>query len=204
MRKLLVVLIVLESLALLAAGGLLLGGVDEHGADLPAPPIFRPPIYDAVIGDSVRYQKRSKKGALLGYLEYRVDWAEEYAGTNLGRSYRIEIIERDEHGKMQRRRLMLVRPRDVNHGFLPPMFNEDLHAQVPGARPVIKTIRTAPVELLHEQTPGFLLEAVVPRDDLTKVAERYWITPKVPVFGVARWERRDGDYVVSSMVRAAP
>jgi hypothetical protein len=36
---------------------------------------------------------------------------------------------------------------------------------------------------------GFLVEAVVPRKSLTEVAERYWMTEEVPVFGVARWER---------------
>ena len=38
-------------------------------------------------------------------------------------------------------------------------------------------------------TGEFLVETVIPRDSLEKVAERYWVTPDVPVFGVRRWER---------------
>ena len=43
---------------------------------------------------------------------------------------------------------------------------------------------------------------MIPRDSLTEVAERYWMTPKIPVFGVARWERGDEVLVVHTMKKA--
>jgi hypothetical protein len=65
----------------------------------------------------------------------------------------------------------------------------------------VKTIRSAPVGLRYtfadgalqaqRVVPGFLIEAVIPRRSLTEVRERFWMTPDVPVFGVARWDRDD-------------
>jgi hypothetical protein len=68
----------------------------------------------------------------------------------------------------------------------------------------VKSIRTAPVRLLREEVPGFLLETVIPRDSLSEVAERYWVTRKVPIFGVARWETKDAVYKVLTMEKLAP
>ena len=85
------------------------------------------------------------------------------------------------------------------HGFLPPRF-EDEDDYPAGERPVVSRISTATFPLRDlppsKKPPpppvhGFLVEAVVPRKSLTAVAERYWMSDKVAVFGVSRWERGD-------------
>jgi hypothetical protein len=189
MRTFLVLTIVLEGLALLVAGGIVLFGVEDHVAERPAIPVFRPPIHDAVIGDSVRYRRMDKQGKLLGYVDYKVTNALEYIGTNFGRDFRIKITERDARGKQVRERTLRTRPRDSEHGFLPPPFNVD--TLMPGDRAVIASIRTAPVTVRREAREGFLVETVIPRKSLETVAERYWLHRSVAVFGVARWERGD-------------
>jgi len=204
MRNALLVLVVVESLALVGMGGVLLHGDEALRSDPPRAPVFRPPIYDAVIGDKVRYQRQpilpdGSLGEIDGYLEYDVKRAEEVRGTTLGRTFLIEIVESGRAATDQRRRVMVVRPRDSTHGFLPPRFDEDDRPQ--GARPVIKTIASAPVTVYRRERPGFRIDAVTPRLSLTEVTERYWITDEVPVFGVARWDRDGNAYVLHSASR---
>ncbi|MHC4959310.1 MAG: hypothetical protein ACYTGN_13150 [Planctomycetota bacterium] len=189
MRTFLVLTIVLEGLALLVAGGFVLFGLEDHTAERPHVPVFRPPIHNAVIGDSVRYRRLDKHGKLLGYVDYKVSTALEYVGTAFGRDFRVHIIERDASGKQVRDRTLRVRPRDSEHGFLPPRFIED--SLLPGQRPIIASIRTAPVTVRRKTRQGFLIETVTPARSLEAVAERYWIHHSVAVFGVARWERGD-------------
>jgi hypothetical protein len=55
-----------------------------------------------------------------------------------------------------------------------------------------------------KEVDGFLLEAVTPREDLSKVSERYWISDRVAVFGVARWERKDEILVLHTMEKMQP
>jgi len=199
LRIVLIVLIALESTGLLAlAVAHPTGALDEWRREPPSVPVFRPPIYDAAIGDLVLYQRRDREsGEALGYLEYAVETAVEYKGSSLGRQFLIRMTRTDARGRRQMRKIM-VQPRLVIHGFLPPRFEED-DSYPAGARPVIKSVRTREVALREgggRSVPGFLLEAVLPRESLTEVKERYWIAPEVPVFGVARWERGDEVLVV--------
>ena len=72
MRRLLIWIVVLEGVALAAAGGTLLFGIEDRARPAPRAPVFVPPIYDGVIGEFVRYQKLDREsGAVLGYLDYR-------------------------------------------------------------------------------------------------------------------------------------
>ena len=100
MRKILLILIILES-ALLAGGvGVhLFSGLDRFQKRLPPAPVFRPSIGTAVIGDMVRYARVDKAtGANLGTLEYDVQWAEITKGTTIGPQYVIKITETDGQG----------------------------------------------------------------------------------------------------------
>ena len=74
-----------------------------------------------------------------------------------------------------------------------------MRASVPGARSVIASIETATVKVLRKEHPGFLVQTVIPRNSLTEIAERFWISPKVPLFGVARFERGGHVYVLDDM-----
>jgi hypothetical protein len=103
---------------------------------------------------------------------------------------------------------MRIQPRALMKGFLPPRF-EDEDDYPAGERPVVSRISTAtfPLRERPSSSPrpppppvrGFLVEAVVPRKSLTEVAERYWISEEVPVFGVARWERGNEVLVLHRM-----
>jgi hypothetical protein len=210
-RVFLLVLVVVEALGLVAVGAVAaFADLDTLGRHPPPPPVFRPYIHEAVIGDRVRYQIR-RNDEITGYVEYEVVRAVEFEGTNLGREFLIRITPYSRSGRAENPRLMRIRPRAVRIGFLPPRIEEDDDYPT-GARPVVKTIRTAsfrlrdvPVVEGREPPPpvdGFLLETVIPRDSLTEVAERYWMTPRIPVFGVARWERGDEVLVVHTMEKA--
>lgn len=201
MRAFLLSLIVLEGLALFGAGGYVLLA-EQPRAETPDVPVFRPPLYAAVIGDSIRYRRIDKKTKReIGYIDFEVVYAVEFQGTNLGREFRIEMVVRDASGRRMEDRRIRWRPRDTSHGFLPPRFNEDELA--PGDRPVIARIKTAPVQILRKEREGFLIEAVIPSRSLTEVAERYWLHPDVAIFGVARWERADDVLVLHHQKRAA-
>jgi hypothetical protein len=196
MRRLLIWIIVLEGAALAAAGALLLFGVEDRARLGPGVPVFRPPIYDGVIGEFVRYQKLDREsGAVLGYLDYGLSRVVEYEGTVFGREFTVEITEKQEGGA-RRRRVLVLRPRASDQGWLPPVYEEELRAGVAGAQPVVQRIATAPVPFRRGQVPGFLVETVIPRRSLTETAERLWFTERVPVFGVTRWETGDFVYVL--------
>ena len=206
MRRILFAIICVECIVLVAGAGLhLAGGLDRYARRPPRAPAFRPPVHQAVIGDSVRYERRDPDGLVLGYLTYEVETALEFAGTNLGREFVLKVTLTDKRTKRTRRRRIRLRPRAVGHGFLPPRFEED-DGYPQGARPVVKTVRPARVPLFTpaesaEATwvDGFLVEAVTPREDLSRVSERFWITDRVPIFGVARWERPDEVLVLHTM-----
>ena len=193
MRKALIWIVIAETVALLTAAAALAAGWEPEGIERPLPPVFRPPLHEAVIGDFARYQRRARTesgedGEILGYVDYKVLTAVETKGTAFGRTFLIEVTRRGPKGRQvlgQQR--IRVRPRDISHGFFPPRFNQ---AERPlSVQPVIKTLATAEVPFLHSTRPGFLIETVVPRESLTRVAERYWFTDRVPLFGVSRWER---------------
>jgi hypothetical protein len=206
--RILFTLVCVECAALLGGAGLHLTGVLEHFARRPPrAPVFRPPIHRAVIGDLVRYERRDPAGRVLGYLTYEVERAIEFQGTNLGREFVIKLTLTSKPGKRMRTRRIRLRPRAVGHGFLPPRFEED-DGYPQGARPVVKTIRPVQVPFFKKKVgddwvdrtvDGFLLEAVTPRRDLKRVTERFWISDKVAVFGVARWERPDETLVLHTM-----
>ena len=201
MRAFLLTLIVLEGLALFVAGGLVLFA-DQRTAETPDVPVFRPPLYDAVIGDKIRYRRIDRKtNREIGFVDFEVTYAVEFAGTNLGREFRIEVVERDASGRSLRNRRLRWRPRDTSHGFLPPRFNEDELA--PGDRPVVARIATAEVELHRKKRHGFVVETVIPARSLTEIAERYWFHRDVAIFGVARWERVDDILILHTQTRAA-
>ena len=200
MRTFLLVVIVLEAIGLFAAGAALLFGIEERAVDSPSIPSFRPPAYDSVIGDRVRYRKVDQKTqAVVGYLEYRVEWAEEYKGTNFGRTYRVVMAERDARIQTVRSRKIIIRPRDVTHGWLPPGYQEELRGRVPGAQQVVASIETATVRVMKRDVPGYLVETIVPRTSLSEIAARYWITDTVPLFGVARFERDGHAFILDDM-----
>jgi len=203
MRKLLLWIVIAEGAALCAGALAWALGVPLPRREPPLAPVFRPQIEQAVIGDKVRYQRRAllpdgTEGAVLGYLDYEVKLARETEGTTFGREFVIGMTESDVDGK-ERTRTMLLRPRGVTHGFLPPRIDED--DRPTGALPVISSISTARVELPWKRkvagrrepivVDGFLVEAVHPRESLTEVRERYWFADRVAMFGVARWERGD-------------
>lgn len=198
MRPFLFALVLLEASGLVAGAGVLLVAGDDLRREPPPAPVFRPLLPDALPGDFVRYRREDPRtGEELGYVDYRVEKAVDREG--FGREFEISI---EVTGKGARKRRLRVRPRSSEHGFLPFRVHEEELDHVPGARPVIRGIRTAPVTVYRRQLPGFLVEAVIPRDGLAEVRERYWMTESVPVFGVARWERPDEVLVLHSMDRA--
>jgi hypothetical protein len=203
-RRILFAIICVECIVLLGGAGLhFAGGLDRFTRRPPRAPVFRPPIHQAVIGDTVRYERRDPDGRVLGYLTYKVETAVEFEGTNLGREFVLALTLTDKRDKRTRRRRIRLRPRAVGHGFLPPRFEED-DGYPQGARPVVKSIRSAKVDLFREEVDGFLLEAVTPRVDLSDVSERFWITDRVPVFGVSRWERPGEILVLHTMEKMRP
>ena len=213
MRRILFILVCVECVALVGGAGLhLTGGLERWARRPPRAPVFRPPVHQAVIGDLVRYERRDPSGRVLGYLTYEVEKAIEFSGTNLGREFVLRLTLTDKRDKRTRTRRIRLRPRAILHGFLPPRFEED-DGYPQGARPVVKTIRPAEVpffkmevddEFVPRFVSGFLLEAVTPRESLTKVSERFWITDRVPIFGVARWERPDEVLALHTMEKMRP
>ena len=201
MRPFLLVLIVLEAVALFAAGGALLFGVaEDHRAETPSIETFRPPIYEARIGDFVRYRKMDNKtGRQTGYLEYKVEWAEEHRGTTFGRMFRVLLVERDARGREQRRQRLIVRPRDIMHGFLPPRLDEEVRAQVTGEMLVVSSIETAPVEVKGKQRNGFLVQAVVPRESITEAAPQVLDASLGARVRRCRWEQKYETYIADRM-----
>jgi hypothetical protein len=200
-------LLVVAALCLLLVGGLAtyaFGGLDGLKRLPPEVPVFRPLLPDARIGDLVRYEKRDRAtGKVRGYLEYDVKLVIVVEGTTIGPEIVLAIKETDRVTDTEdrtRERIMRIQPRALMHGFLPPRF-EDEDDYPAGERPVVSRISTATFQLrdLPSSSPkpppppvrGFLVEAVVPRRSLTAVAERYWMSDKVAVFGVSRWERGD-------------
>jgi len=202
LKKALLLLIALECFLLVTGLALHLTGALESFERKPPPlPVFRPLLEDARIGDLVRYERRDRAtGRVLGYLEYKVLLVIVTQGTTAGPDIVLSIKEsdarrEDEQGRAMasatRERTMRIEPRALMHGFLPPRF-EDEDDYPAGERPVVSRISTATFPLRESsRTPvrGFLVEAVIPRQSLTEVAERYWMSEEIPVFGVARWER---------------
>ncbi len=189
MRSFLVGVIVAEALALaVACGFLVTGDFESLKVKPPQAPGFRPPIYDAAIGDMVRYRVL-EKGEVVGFVDYEVLSAQEIRNTQLGRMFIIKITETAVGGGSARPpRLVRVRPRSIRVGFFPPLYeHEDDYPT--GALPVPALIRTERFTYRKQETDGFYIEAVRPRDSLSETAERYWFTRKVPVFGIAAWER---------------
>jgi len=201
LRRFLLVLIVLECLLLVGGfGAYLFGQLDRFRQLPPAAAVFRPAIHDAVIGDFVRYERRDPAtGRVLGYLDYEVKLALVTEGTTVGPEFIMQVRESDAAGG-KRERIIRFQPSSPMHGFLPPRF-EDEDDFPSGARPVVKRISTTTFALRGRETRGFLVEAVIPRKSLTEVAERYWMSDDVPVFGVARWERGDETLVLHRMER---
>jgi len=192
-RRLLILLVLLECVVLV--GGSLALGLYGHRLRKPSPvaPAFRPPIYDAVIGDSVRYRivDPAHPENIRGFIDYEIKHARIIENSGVGVEFNVEITRRDNEGK-ELRRVVRVQPRTFDHGFLPPTFEELAELDVPGGRPVIRAIRTALVRGLGEDVaPGFEIDTVVPRESLQTVSSRLFVRADVPVFGVARWERGD-------------
>ncbi|MCK6459009.1 MAG: hypothetical protein L6Q95_03855 [Planctomycetes bacterium] len=184
---------------LLLAGGLglhLLGGLERFERPSPPLPVFRPPLHDTRIGDMVRYERRDRAtGKVLGYLDYEVRQVIVTKGTTIGPEIVLFVKDSDVDGP-SRERILRIQPRALMKGFLPPRFDDEDDFPA-GERAVVSRISTATFPL-QERPPsgptpspvrGFLVEAVIPRRSLTGIAERYWMTEEVPVFGVARWER---------------
>ncbi|MDH3590540.1 MAG: hypothetical protein OER88_01585 [Planctomycetota bacterium] len=190
MRGFLVGLIVLEAAALLALGAATAFGAWDGLARQDRAVTFQPPIYDAVMGESARYERTAKDGTVTGYLDYEVEKAVEYKGTARGREFVIVLREFDPRGRRLRSRRLAVLPRTLAHGFLPPSYEEDDDYPA-GARPVIRSIKSGPVTLRRRTMPGFELEIVIPRESVTVPAERIWMAKDVAVFGVVRWERKN-------------
>jgi len=199
LKKALLIVIAVES-ALLAGGlGLyLFGGLDCLERPSPPLPVFRPPLHDTRIGDMVRYERRDRAtGQVPGYLDYEVRQVIITKGTTIGPEIVLAIKESDTNSA-SRERILRIQPRALMKGFLPPRF-EDEDDFPAGERAVVSRISTATFPLQeHPPSPprpppppvhGFLVEAVIPRKSLTEIAERYWMTEEVPVFGVARAER---------------
>ena len=189
MRPVLIILIVLECLVLL--GGAVAVGLFE--ADLRKPPeppqIFRPPLYDAVTGDSVRYQRldAADESKVLGYVDYEVIQARIIKNSGMGAEFVLNISERDEEGRERKRRVR-IQPRLLEHGFLPPTIRSLSESDVPGGQTIVRSIRTTDVD----GKAGFVVEGVRPRDGLDVVSDRYFLRRDIPVFGVQRWEH-DGE-----------
>jgi len=191
MRPVLLGLLLIEVALLVGGAGVMLFAEEEVRRSPPVAPVFRPYLNTAVIGDRVRYERfDAATGEARGYVDYKVELAVEFEGQNFGREFVLEIRER-EAGAGERTRRMRIRPRSNDHGFLPPLFSEEEREKVPGGTPVIRSIGTARFRLREPgpEVDGFLVETVIPRRGVAQVAERYWMTPRVPVFGVARFER---------------
>jgi len=194
MRKILIGIVALECLLLVGAAVAtpLLG--DRLQPPAPDPLVFEPRISSAVIGDSVRYRRLSAKDPTkeLGLIEYKVERAAIIERSGMGPYFDIKMTQWDSDGNRVERRIR-IQPELIEHGFLPPRFDELQRNDIPGGRPVIRSIQIALVPLRpgRAEKPGFVIEAVHPRDSLTKVKERYFIHPDVALFGVARWERED-------------
>ena len=195
MRRFLMALIAVEALALIALGaGAALGAFDDVKPDRPPPPVFRPAIYSAVIGDMVRYERRARTedgqdGELLGYLEYIVKTAAEVKNSTRGREFILELRELDARGRRLSTRLVAALPRTLAHGFLPPKFEEGDDYPV-GERPVIARIENEEFTWRNRTRRGFRLDIVLPRRALTEPVERMWVDDETAVFGVVRWERK--------------
>jgi hypothetical protein len=186
--------IVLVECVLLLGGAVTLGFFGEKlKKHAPAAPVFRPPLYDAVIGDSVRYRRVDKddESKELGFVDFEVEGARIVQQSGLGAEFNVVMVDRAVDGT-ERRRKIRIQPRFIDHGFLPPSFEEYEMLDVPGGRPVIRTIRTARVP----DGEGFVIETAVPRDGLDKVSDRYFIRLDVPVFGVVRWERPNETWIL--------
>lgn len=199
MRRVLTALVLVE--CVLLVGGAFAFGLHGHRfrKPAPAPPVFTPPIYDAVIGDLVRYRRvdPDDENVELGYVDYVIRHARVLENTGLGAEINLEIHERDADGT-ERRRVVRVQPRLLDHGFLPQTFRELDRLDVPGARPVIRSIRTAEVP----GGEGFVIETVTPRESLRDVTGRLYVRPGVPIFGVVRWERGDETWILHYHERA--
>lgn len=192
MRAILIALVTLESLALIVGAGVWVFAGDQIRQKPPAAPVFRPPLFSAVIGDSVRYRRVDPKDPerVLGFLDYEIIGAVKTKDTGLGARFGIRMTSIDADGRSEVRRLA-IQPELIEDGWLPPRFDALAWSDVPGGRPVIRTIRTTSVarRIGAPPEPGFEVEAVIPRDGLQTVADRYFILDRVPVFGVVRWER---------------
>jgi len=203
-RRVLITVITLECLLLL--GGAV--GIGLYGAKLRQPssvsPVFRPPLFDAVTGDSVRFRKvaRDDENRVLGFVDYEIEQARVVKNSGLGTEFVISIIDRSTDGDVagsgsERRRNLRIQPQLLEHGFLPPSFEELARIDVPGGRSVIRSIKTAEVE----GEPGFIIELVRPRDGLDHVTERLYFQLDTPVFGVVRWERGDEVWILHTANR---
>jgi hypothetical protein len=212
LKRFLLFAVAAECLLLVVGFSLHVAGALDRFERVPPLPVFRPPVHDARIGDLVRYQKRDRAtGKVIGYLDYEVRLVVVTKGTTAGPDILLAIKETDAAGA-SRERTMHVQPRVPTDGFLPPRFEDD-EDYPPGERPVVSRISTATFALREPPAPprpppppvrGFLVEAVVPRRSLTEVAERYWISDRVPIFGVARWERGNEVLVLHHMDRQEP
>ena len=193
MRRVLVTFFLLECVLLLA-GAVTLGLFgDRFRREAPVSPSFVPPIYSAVIGDSVRYRRvdAQDENRDLGYVDYVIKDARIIRHSGLGAEFNVLMTERGFDGR-QRSRTVRVQPRLIDHGFLPLAFDEIESLDVPGGRPVILSIRTSEVD----GGQGFIIETVRPRHGLDTVSGRLFMRPDVPVFGVVRWERGDEVWIL--------
>jgi hypothetical protein len=204
LRTVLVAVIAVECLLLTGgASAYLVGGLDGLAVRPPPVPVFRPPLYEARIGDLVRYERQDlATGRVLGYVDYEVKLVVVIEGSTTGPEVVLNLRETEqapgEAAPRLRERLMRIQPRALTHGFLPPRFEEDDDYPT-GARPVVKRIEARTFDVRRRPTRGFQIDAVIPRRSLTETAERFWVTDKVPVFGVARWERGNEVLVLHRM-----
>lgn len=203
-RAVLIALVTLESLTLIVGAGAWALGGQSLRRKPPAAPVFRPALYSAVIGDSVRYRRVDPKDPerVLGYLGYEVIGAVKTRDTGLGARFGIRMTRIDNQGRTEVRTIA-IQPELIEDGWLPPRFDAVAWSDVPGGRPVVRTIRTAsvPPRIGADAEPGFEIEAVIPRESLHQVAERYFISNKVPIFGVVRWERAGEHLLLHRMHR---
>jgi hypothetical protein len=194
-RAILIALVTLESLALIVGAGVWAVAGEQFRRNSPVPPVFRPALFSAVIGDSVRYRRVDPKDPerVLGFLDYEIVGAVKTKDTGLGPRFAIRMTRIDAEGRTEVRTIA-IQPELLEDGWMPPRFDAVAWSDVPGGRPVIRTIRTAavPPRIGADPEPGFEIEAVIPREGLHTVAERYFISDRVPIFGVVRWERANG------------
>jgi hypothetical protein len=121
-----------------------------------------------------------------GFVEYEVEQAVEYEGPAqaVGRELHLRVTESDARGQGSRSRTMIFRPRQ--HGFLPPLYDED--ELPPGEAPVVATLEPARVSYRGREREGFLADAVRPRWSLGEIRDRFWFWEGAPLFGVVRRE----------------